>query len=47
MNQYTSRTVPRNIDVMGMALGTAAVTVTSRSALNNAAGPWHNAGRKL
>ena len=40
LNQYESRTVPRKIDVLGLALGTAAVTVSSSTALNNAAAPY-------
>ncbi len=40
LNQYDSRTVPRKIDVMGLALGTAGVTVTSPNAQNNATAPW-------
>ena len=40
LNQYSSREVPRKIDVMGLALGTATVTATSPNALNNATAPW-------
>ena len=40
LNQYSSRDVPRKIDVMGLALGTATVTATSPNALNNATAPW-------
>lgn len=35
LNQYTSRDVPRYTDIMGVALATATVTVTSPKALNN------------
>ena len=35
LNQYTSRDVPRYADIMGVALATATVTVTSPNALNN------------
>jgi RHS repeat-associated protein len=40
LNQYWSRTVPRAADVMGIALATASVSVTSPNALNNAAASY-------
>ena len=40
LNQYLTRSTPRAVDVIGVALGNSTVTVTSPNAANNATAPY-------